>query len=206
MSEMKEQTTEEQKAEMQKPASQKPKEQEMTFLESLWDLAKTFFTCLIIVMLFVNFVARPIHVEGRSMYPTLESGSIGFANVFGRKFMTLERFDIAIIHVENPDEYIVKRIIGMPHETLEYHDDMLYINGEPVEQPFLDTDYRKSYEDQFTTDIEPITLGEDEYYCLGDNRPVSRDSRYYGPFKGSRIIAKGAFIFFPFNEFGIRSW
>jgi signal peptidase I len=56
------------------------------------------------------------------------------------------------------------------------------------------------------TDVEPLTLGEDEYYCLGDNRPASRDSRYYGPFREESIVAKGAFILYPFDQFGVKSW
>ena len=73
----------------------KPKKetQEDSILESIWDLMKTFMECMIIVFLIVNFIARPIRVEGSSMYPTLHSNALGFANVYGKKFGTLKRFD-----------------------------------------------------------------------------------------------------------------
>ena len=185
----------------------KPKKeiQEDSILESIWDLMKTFMECMIIVFLIVNFIARPIRVEGSSMYPTLHSNALGFANVYGKKFGTLKRFDIAIIEVENR-KYLVKRIVGLPGETIQYVNGQLQVDGKTIEEPFLNTDYRANKEGIFMEDVSPITLGEDEYYCLGDNRPASRDSRYYGPFHASQIIAKGAFIFFPFNQFGVKSW
>ncbi len=75
-----------------------------------------------------------------------------------------------------------------------------------MDEPFLNADYTSQWGDEFMSDVEPITLGEDEYYCLGDNRPNSRDSRYYGPFTNSQIIAKGALILWPFSDFGVKSW
>lgn len=184
---------------------QKKEQQEDSVLDSIWDLMKTFMECMVVVFLIVNFVARPIRVEGSSMYPTLHSNALGFANVYGKKFGKLERFDIAIIEVENR-KYLVKRIIGLPGETIQYSNGVLEVDGKPIEEPFLDTDYRANKEGTFMEDVSPITLGEGEYYCLGDNRPASRDSRYYGPFQNDQIIAKGAFIFFPFDQFGVKSW
>ena len=181
-------------------------EKEETLLESLWDMVKTFVICLVLVTVFVNFVARPIRVQGQSMFPTLETGALGFANVYERKFGKLERFDIAIIYLEDKKEYLVKRIIGMPGETVSYQNGTLYIDDREVKESFLNTDYRRQWQGVFMDDVEPLTLGENEYYCLGDNRPASRDSRYYGPFQKDQIIAIGAFIFFPFDQFGVKSW
>lgn len=162
--------------------------------------------CFAAVELLVNFVVRPVVVRGSSMYPTLEDGSYGFTNVMGRRLDDLERFDIVIIYLEEKDEYIVKRIVGLPGETISYKDGVLYVDGQAVEETFLDTAYVHSYEGTFMPDMEPVTLGEDEYFCLGDNRPHSSDSRIYGAFSSDRIIAKGIFIFYPFSQWGVRSW
>ena len=177
-----------------------------TFLEGAWDFLKTLVISMIIVFGITNFIARPIQVVGTSMFPTLQPDSIGMANILGRRTEGLKRFDIAIIYVNEKKDYLVKRIIGLPGETVSYKDGTLYINDEPMKEPFLDEAYPEGRGDAFMTDVEPLTLGEDEYYCLGDNRPASKDSRYYGPFKEASIVAKGAFILYPFDQFGVKSW
>jgi len=193
-----------------KPKPEPEKKKNRKKAEQRREDALDFFRTLIISMavLFVlsRFVCRPIRVQGSSMYPTLESGSLGLSNVIGYKTKGLQRFDIAIIYIADKKEYLVKRVVGLPGETIEYKDNELFVNGEKVAETFLDPDYMKSSGDVFTGDFGPITLGEDEYYCLGDNRPVSNDSRYYGPFSSDQIVAKGAFIFWPFSDFGVKSW
>ena len=180
--------------------------QKTNFFRELLDYLVTLAVCFVIVWGVTSFLVRPIEVVGSSMFPTLHPDSRGFANILGRRTEGLKRFDIAIIYIEDKEEYIVKRVIGLPGETVSCKNDVIFINGEAIEQPFLNTDYAKGHEGVFTSDIEPIQLGSDEYYCMGDNRPSSRDSRYYGPFKEAQIKAKGAFIFFPFDQFGVKSW
>lgn len=170
------------------------------------ELIKTIGTSMVIAFVTVNFLIRPIRVEGSSMYPTLESDALGIANVLSVRMHDLNRFDIAIIYIEEEQKYLVKRIIGLPGETVAYRSGTLYINGEAVEENFLDTEYRSSYSGVFMADVDEITLGENEYYCLGDNRPNSKDSRFYGPFDRSQIRCKGAVILYPFADFGVKSW
>ena len=161
--------------------------------------------CLAVVLVVVNFILRPIQVKGSSMYPTLTNGALGVSNLLGYRMDGIERFDIVIIYVKDKNEYLVKRCVGLPGETVAYRDQTLYINNEPVEEPFFDESYTSTY-DVFMEDLEEITLGEDEYFCLGDNRPRSTDSRVYGPFHKDEIVSKGVFIFFPFSGFGVQTW
>lgn len=161
---------------------------------------------LAIVLIIVNFILRPIQVRGSSMYPTLTSGSMGVSNLLGYSMDGIRRFDIVIIYLEEKNEYLVKRCVGLPGETLCFKDDVLYINGEPQSETFLNEEYKNTFSSPFTDDYGEITLGEDEYFCVGDNRPHSTDSRYYGPFSKSQIISKGVFIFFPFSSFGVQTW
>lgn len=151
-----------------------------------------------------NFIVLPIQVQGSSMYPTLEDHSSGFSNLIGKEMGSISRFDIVIIKISN--KRIVKRVIGLPGETVSYQKGMLYINGEQVAENFLNQSYVEGYGGTFMADVAPITLGENEYYCLGDNRPRSSDSRRYGAFHKEDITSKGVFILFPFDQFGVKNW
>ena len=159
-----------------------------------------------VVILIANYIIRPVQVIGSSMYPTLEDGQFGFSNLIGLHMDGISRFDVVTIYMEDKEEYLVKRVVGLPGETVSYKDGQLYINGEAVAETFFNEEYRRSYGSVFMEDVAPVTLGEDEYYCLGDNRPRSNDSRYYGPFELEQIRSKGVLIVFPFSKMGFRTW
>ncbi len=170
------------------------------------DFLKDLVICMAVVFVITNFIVRPIQVKGNSMYPTLKDQSMGVSNTLGYNIGSIQRFDIVIIYIPEKNEYIVKRVIGLPGETVSYANGQLYINGEAMEEPFLDQDYVESYGSGWMPDVSEITLSDDEYYCLGDNRPHSSDSRYYGPFKKENIKSKGIFIAWPLSEFGTETW
>ena len=127
-----------------------------------------------------------------SLEKTLMLGGIG-----GRRMIGIKRFDVAVIKTgdDSSSKLIVKRVIGLPNETLEFKDNKLYINGEYVEEPFLNNTN--------TADFKEV-LGSNEYFCMGDNREVSRDSRFYGPFSSKQIRSTHLMIFYPFARFGMR--
>ena len=181
-------------------------EKEPSALREVFEVLRDAAISLVVILFIINFIVRPIQVNGSSMYPTLENGEIGISNLIGRRIKGIKRFDIVIIYLEDKDEYLVKRCVGLPNETVSYKDGKLYINGAEIAEDFLDEEYKSEYGGAFMGDVEEITLGEDEYYCLGDNRPKSTDSRYYGPFKEDMIISKGALIIMPFGNFGVKSW
>lgn len=182
-------------------------EGEESLTHEILDFLKDMLISLVVVLFVVHFIVRPVQVVGHSMDPTLQDGSYGISDIIGTKLGSIDRFDIVIVYVEEKDEYIVKRAIGLPGETVSYSGGVLYINGEEMDEPFLDPSFVASYQDgPFMTDVEPITLGEDEYFCLGDNRPHSTDSRYYGPFHKDEIVAKGITVFWPLSAFGVKSW
>lgn len=168
--------------------------------DSIVDFLKTILITLIVVFVITRTIVRPIVIQGNSMYPTLEDGNYGISSVYKTIINDIERFDIVIIKTDK--DYIVKRVIGMPYETVEYRDNQLYINGQPVDEPFLDTEYAQGIEGNFTENIEPITLEGDEFYCLGDNRPNSRDSRWYGPFKDYKVEGVVDVLVWPFKLLG----
>lgn len=126
-----------------------------------------------IVLLSTLFIF-PFRVSGNSMSPTLKNGELGLA----LKHSDINRFDIVI--VRHNDKYLIKRVVGMPEETIEYKNDILYVNGKIVAETHANG----------TTNDFKITLGKDEYWCLGDNRENSVDSRNYGSFHREYIIGR----------------
>ncbi len=176
-------------------------------LDDIIDTIVTVVVTFVVALVVTRFVVAPVRVDGTSMNPTLLNGSIGFSNIISYRINSVDRFDIVVARVDEKGINIVKRVIGMPNETISFVNDTLYINSTPIDQYFLDEDYTKaealkSYLGQFTNDFT-VTLGEDEYFLMGDNRIVSQDSRYYGPFHLDEITSKDIFIIYPFDRFGL---
>ena len=140
----------------------------------------------------VQWIFIPVRIVGHSMHPTLENHQVGLTFIIGKQF-GIERFDVVTVEING--EAIIKRVIGLPNETLEYKDNKLYINDEVVEEPFLDTKYKEDVETRtelpFTYRLKKVQLKQDEYYLMGDNRPRSQDSRFFGPIKEEDIMSKG---------------
>ena len=149
------------------------------------------FTLFVLLIIGIRiFICSPINVNGSSMSTTLIDGDIMILNKIGLK-KGIQRFDIVVVKTEG--NYLIKRVIGLPNETLSYKDEKLYINGKVVED---------KYNLNFTGDIEPIKIGNNEYFVMGDNRNISKDSRMIGTKKKDRIIGKTNFVIYPFNKFG----
>ena len=182
------------------------KKEPINWGQEIWEFVKMLLISIVVVFLCTRFLIRPVRVDGDSMYPTLHNNAIGFSNILTYRMQGLKRFDVAIIYVPEKKEHLVKRVIGLPGETVEYRQDQLLINGEIVEEDFFDEDYkrRQSTDGIFTQDFGPVTLAEDEYFMLGDNRPYSSDSRWYGAFKKEQIKAKDVVVLFPFQQIGVH--
>lgn len=193
---------------------------ERTLLEDILGFIKVFVVSAIVILLFVNFVAHPVRVDGRSMYPTLKDGEFGFTNVGGVLLNGVERGDIVVVTTEEEGQktHWVKRVIGLPGDTVSCVNDVVYINGKVLDETkYIDPDYRQSLVDKFgyfnkvpnanntnVEDFEEVKLGDDEYYVMGDNRPYSKDSRYVGPVKKSQIFAKKMLVLLPISDIGVK--
>lgn len=160
----------------------------------LKDLLQSIIIAFVIVLILFNFILMSVQVDGSSMYPNLKDGQRGISFII-TKNIGINRFDVAVIDSNKLDYLLVKRVIGLPNEKVEYKDNKLYINDEYIKEDFLN--------DIYTGDFS-IQLGDDEYFCLGDNRQVSNDSRYYGAFHKNEIVATHIFVYYPFNEFGLK--
>ena len=184
----------------------KKKKAEGRFSSELFGWGESLMAVLIFFVVVFTFFVRLIGVDGSSMYPTLQDGEFGFTNLLGLSLEGVNRGDIVI--VEEGDEYWVKRVIGLPNETIECRDNVVYINGEALDEPYLDSDYVHDIENNqgyFTSDFEAIELGSDEYFVMGDNRVVSADSRVVGPFSRSQIVGKGVLVLMPLDQIGYKN-
>ena len=169
---------------------------------------------LITLSILFNVFVQRVQVSGHSMDPTLKTNE----KLFAIKHIPIDRFDIVVAKEKTDDEniFIIKRVIGLPGDTVEYKKDQLYVNGKKINEPYLDSFKEKlkdgSLIDYFTkinsnyanfdfntdyltvdssgNDSFKVTLKSDEYFLLGDDRPISKDSRAVGPIKKSDIISK----------------
>jgi len=150
---------------------------------------------IIIVILIRTFIATPIKVNGTSMTDTLNHKDTMILNKIDVKINKLERFDIVVIETGNT--YIIKRIIGLPGETIKYQNGKLYINGKKINDPY--------YKNNNTSDFESVKIPKNHYYVLGDNRNDSIDSRIIGPVNIKDIKGTTKLIIFPFKNMGIAN-
>lgn len=142
---------------------------------------------LILVILFRSFIATPVKVDGKSMFPTLSGNEIMILNKLGK----IDRFDIVVVKNNNDD--LIKRVVGLPGETIEIINNNVYIDGKKIDD---------IYGSGESSDYSKRKLEKNEYFVLGDNRENSMDSRTIGPIKDTQIEGTTSFVIFPFNKLG----
>ena len=141
------------------------------------------------------FVVHTVRIQGSSMDNTLRDGEIALVTGFDYRFGGKpERGDIVECAFPNRSGTYVKRVIGLPGETVEIVPGAVRINGEALEQDVTPAWLSRPH--------PPITLGEDEYYVLGDNRRNSRDSRSVGPVRRRDITGRAVCILWPLRRIG----
>lgn len=156
---------------------------------------------LAITFLIITFVGQRTHVSGESMENTLDDGDQLIVDKLTYRFHDPERFDIIVFPFRYKDNtYYIKRIIGLPGETVQIADGEIYINGEVLEES-----YGREVMQDAGLAAEPITLGDDEYFVLGDNRNYSSDSRdpSVALIHRKEIIGRAWLRIWPLDSFGI---
>jgi len=190
-------------------------EKVMTAKESFWDLAKFVVILLAIVIPFRMYIAQPFIVHGSSMYPTFNGGADVIGNkTFGKPGMgdyliidelsyllrAPKRGEVIVFH--NPNDtsvFFIKRIIGLPNETISIKRGIVTITKVDGKKEVLD---EKNYLGSDNLIEVTKTLGPDEYYVMGDNRQVSYDSRSWGPLKSHLITGRAFLRLYPLTEIG----
>ena len=200
-----------------KEFSAKRKDQK-TFIDDILDFTRVFVISAVVILLFTNFIAHPVNIVGHSMDPTLNNGEFGFTSLISTALSKPDRFDVVVVNVNDggQEERWVKRVIGLPNEKIECRDGVVYVNDKALdESAYLKEEFMNEMLAQFKAengidyghfnmDFEPVQLGEDEYFVMGDNRPYSKDSRYVGPVNGDSFYGKGVLVLFPFDKIGVK--
>lgn len=163
---------------------------------------------LIIFLLIRHFLFAPVSVDGESMAPTLENQDRLILN----KIDKIDRFDVIVFPAPGePDKQYIKRIIGLPGDTIRYQDDVLYINEEPVEEEYLENSIKNMTPgENFTEDFSLAaktgeeTVPEGTYFVMGDNRQNSKDSRFseVGFIDASTVSGTTNLRIWPLEKFG----
>ena len=166
-----------------------------------WMIEMVCYILIFLLCIFVvpRYVAQRTVVSGNSMRDTLYSRDNLIVEKVSYRFTNPARYDIIILDPrEEEEEYYVKRVIGLPGETIQVKKGMVYINGALLEGEH----YGKDIIMEPGLAEDEITLGEDEYFVMGDNRNGSTDSRDIGPIKREQIKGKAIFRIWPLKRFG----
>ena len=179
--------------------------QENSTKTSIWkEIISTILYVMVVVgltFLVVEYVGQRTYVNGSSMNDTLQDGDNLLVDKISYRFKDPERFDIIVFPYQHEEEtFYIKRIIGLPGETVQVIGGEVYIDGERLEES-----YGKEMMYSAGVAETPIELGKDEYFVLGDNRNNSRDSRdpSVGNIKEDQIVGKAFIRIWPFEKFGM---
>jgi signal peptidase I len=167
------------------------------------EIVKFTILALVIVIPIRTYIAQPFIVNGPSMYPTFNTGQYVIVDEVTYRFNEPQRGDVIIFKYPlNPKTFYIKRIIGLPGETLvSTGGKVTVINNEnpkgfPIDDSFVDINHRSS------NDFK-ITLGKTEYFVMGDNRAESSDSRIWGPLDRKLIVGRAFVRLFPFSKISV---
>lgn len=163
-----------------------------------WEWTKALVIAIILALLIRGFLFAPFLVDGQSMTPNLANHERLIVNKFLYLVRQPHRGEIIVFHA-TPEKDYIKRVVGLPGETVEIRDDTLYINGKKHLERFLG-DVKQAYHEknmQYTADFGPVEVPQGQLFVLGDNRPNSEDSRVIGPIPLDTVVGRAEVVFWP---------
>lgn len=148
------------------------------------------------------FIAQPHKVSGSSMVPNFQDGDYILTDKISYKFIVPKKGDVIVLkNPRNESQDFIKRIIAIPGDKIRIEDNTVYVNNNPINEPYIPSNFITSGQN-FLTDGETISMGEGQYFVMGDNRSHSSDSREWGTVIKKEIIGKVFFRYFPINKLG----
>jgi len=154
---------------------------------------------ILIAAVVIIFVYQPVKVEGTSMMPALADQERIFVNKFTYRFGfgEIERGDLVVFFFpRDPDKSYIKRVIGLPGDTVEIDRGTVVVNGQPLREDYVPAEYRDY------GSMAPKRVAPDQYFVLGDRRISSNDSRNWGPVPRHAIYGKAVFVYWPLDRLG----
>lgn len=172
--------------------------QNFTFFGEIRTWVRDIFFAALTAILIVVFVVQPVKVEGTSMQPHLSDQERIFVNKFIYHFSEVARGDIVVFwYPQDVTKSLIKRVIGLPGETVEIQSGVVLVDNEPLKEPYLESTYV-----DFSS-FGPVTVPEGAYFVLGDHRDASNDSRNWGAVPGDKIFGKAILRYWPISKFGL---
>ncbi|TSB44794.1 signal peptidase I [Alkalicoccobacillus porphyridii] len=159
---------------------------------------KAIVIAILLAVIIRTFLFTSYEVRGESMLPTAHEGELFIVNKINYQFSEPNHDDLIVFHA-NPNEDYIKRVIGLPGDTVKVEDDVLYINDEPIDEPYLEE--AKQGFATFTDNFDPVEVPDGHVFVMGDNRPSSLDSRRIGTVSEDQIVGKVDLRFWPISEF-----
>ncbi len=189
------------------------KSSKMDWKKELWDWVKAIAAAFVIAYLLKTFVLTLAKVQGPSMEPTLQNADRMYVN---KLFYTPQKGDVVIVESDDAvEQFWIKRVIATEGDSIyiDFGTGNVFVNDELIDEPYIaeKTALAGSYitelmnSGKYSKD-NPIVLGEDEVFVMGDNRNNSRDSRFEGPFKEDDIVGHAVFRFWPLNKMGCQDY
>ncbi len=152
---------------------------------------------VVVAIFIITFLYQPVRVEGTSMLPRLENHDRLFINKFVYRFEAIQRGDVIVFHYpRDPRLSYIKRVIAIPGDRVEIDRGQVYVNGQPVAEPYVPERYR----DARSMDEQVVPPGE--YFVLGDHRSIASDSRDFGMVARKLIYGKAEFVYWPSRDAG----
>lgn len=177
--------------------------------EFLLDIIETLVIALSIFLVVYLFFMQPHQVNGQSMVPTFQSGEYVLTDKVSYRLGEPKRGEVIVFHAppeancpEGTGCDFIKRILAVPGETITLKDSTFYVNGQPVNEPYIPEEFQ-TLPGPYMNRVSTVTLGSDEYFAVGDNRPYSNDSRTWGPITRKDIVGRAFFRYWPVTVFGM---
>src|SRR5579885_1861785 len=153
-----------------------------------------------LALVIIVFLYQPVKVEGTSMAPLLSDQERIFINRFVYRFEPIRRDDVVVFwYPLDRTKSFIKRVIGLPGETVEIRQGVLYVNGRITPEPYVPAQYEDF------SDFGPVRVPMDSYFVMGDHRISSNDSRVFGPVAARYIYGRAVFAYWPVDHFGSLS-
>ncbi len=167
-----------------------------------WEFVEAIVFALAIFVIVYLFLFQPNQVKGSSMYPTFKDGEYILTDKISYRIGDPARYDVVVFKSpKDQDVDFIKRVIGLPGETVRVEGGKTYLNNKLLAEPYLASNVYTAG-GLFLRDGQTLTIPEGEYFVMGDNRPHSSDSREWGLVTKDEFIGKVFFRYFPFDRFG----
>jgi len=172
----------------------------MVIASGLSRWVRDIFISLAVSVFFIVFLYQPVKVEGTSMAPLLSDQERIFINKFVYRFEPISRGDVVVFwYPLDRSKSFIKRVVGLPGETVEIRHGILYVNGVQIPEPYVPPQYAD------VSDFGPLAVSRGSYFVMGDHRISSNDSRVFGAVSSQYIYGRAVFAYWPVDHFGSLS-